>query len=539
MLFTQSMNSSKKTVLNDAIVYYHNSFPLEEIHTFNEALNPAVWNSYLKPFACVITHHHSDETILVRDHLGVEPLYYCHYLGKRLIVAQSIPEILNQLPNTPSLLQSQIDMLFSEFKVYTDETHFQGIFRVEPGYLMHFKSNGTVIKKAFWKLDPHKPLLHYDNKRDYHDHFSMLMTEAVQHSTEKQTNIAAEFSAGLDSSAIYCAAANLNINPTLFMHSAGEGKSALTYNDYYEKAFLQHYQLDTVQRIGAEHFDPIQVFSDYAALFSGPAPYLFPMFASSLHRAVAAGQHPILLSGFGGDQCVSGQLPLNFFLPELINQGKYRDAWRAIICKQSIKKMLIYAKHTHPKLYAVALDIKVMKKRLNNAFRSRNAYQPTLLHPYERMYYPSVREVECSLLQGVDSHEVRMRIESSSIVSKTLGFEYRYPLLYPKLLEYMLTVPTFEKRRDGQGRYLIRHYLSQCLPGDIFGTYRKQDGLGIVGSTFDFFQKQFEQGAYLKEFGRLPYENKVKHQHNAIEIRNTIKAYMLNAASLNLAGVNK
>lgn len=513
---------------SDGVVYHYNKRPAVVLSVFNDALNLPLWRANLKPFACAIVHLHSQEIILARDHLGIEPLYYCHHLGKTLIVGQSIPDILNQLPNTPPLLERQIHMLFSEHKYYSDETLYQGIYRVEPGHLMHFKADGTVVKTAFWQLEPHGPLLDYKDEREYLDHFSVLMNEAIFNSTENQTNIAAEFSAGLDSSAVYCAAVNINVKSKLYMHVAHPGtKSADIYNDIHEKAFVDYYQLADIMRIGADDFDPLHVLNEYASWFAGPAAYLFPMFANPLHRAVAAGLHPVLLSGFGGDQCVSGQLSLNFFLPELVHQGQYRQAWRELKGTHGMKKALIYIKHMHPGLYAQALNLKVMKRQISNALRPRMAHQSPHLHPYEHMYYPSVREAECALLQGANSHEVRMRIEDSSIVSKQMGFEYRYPLLYPKLLEFMMSVPTIQKRRDGRGRYLIRQYLAQFLPNDLFGSYRKQGGLGIVPSTFDLYQKQYEQGCYQEAFKDLPYPHLIKNKHRAIALRNNIKGFML------------
>ena len=172
-----------------------------------------------------------------------------------------------------------------------------------------------------------------------------------------------------------------------------------------------------------------------------------------------------------------------------------------------------------------------MKRHISNTLRPKSFYKSSTLHPYERMHYPSVRETECSLLQGSNSHEVRMRIEYSSIVSKKMGFEYRYPLLYPKLLEFMLSVPTKQKRRDGRGRYLIRQYLSQYLPGDLFNTYRKQDGLGIVPSTFDLYQKQYDQGCYQTAFKDLPYPHLIQDKQQPIKLRNTIKGFMLQCGS--------
>lgn len=490
--------------------------------------NVSLWREHVQPFAVVCKNPSTHEVVLIRDHLGLEPLYYGYDLNKKLIFAQTIPEILKQLPSTPPLLESQVEMLFSEHKYYSDETLYQGIYRVEPGHIMHFKSDGSVIKKAFWTLDPHVPLLEYADTRDYVDHFSSLMDESICHATKNQTNIASEFSAGLDSSAVYCAAANRHVFPKLYMHAeSSEAPSMHPYVTYYEEQFIDHFQLNDIQRIGADDFDPIEVFAQYAAWFAGPAPYLFFMFANPVHKAVSAGKHPILLSGFGGDQCVSGQVPVNFFIPELIHQGQYQQAWRELKGSNGIKKILNLAKYSHPKLYDQALKLKIAKKRLAHVGRSKIMHHVPGVHPYETMYYTSARAAECALLQGIESHEVRMRIEYSSIVSKKMGFEYRYPLLYPKLLEFMMRVPTLQKRYDGRGRYLMREYLAKYTPGNIFHDYRKKDGLGIVPSAFNVFQEKFNQGSYQSIFQDLPYEERIKSKYKPIELRNMIKGLML------------
>jgi asparagine synthase (glutamine-hydrolysing) len=520
----------------DGTLIYHDGPLPGGLSSFDEALRSIMWREHLQPFACAMVDPHSNEMLLVRDHLGIAPLYYCYYLGKTLIFGETIPAILAQLPQTPALQEHQMEALFAEHKVYSDETFYQGIYRVEPGHIMHFKSNGSIAKIAYWQLEREGSELHYQKDSDYLEHFSELMTEALQNATANHQNIAAEFSAGLDSSAVYCAATQINIHPTLYMHIAQSGtKSAEVYNSSYEKSFVDHYSLSDICRVGADGFDPIEVFKEYATWFAGPAPYLFFMFADRLSRAVSAGKHPILLSGFGGDQGVSGQIPANFFMPELIRQRKYQEAWRALSSKpvsltapvQWTKKAIHYAQYMHPALYELVMTLRQWKKRANNGFRHAAGKQSLLVHPYVKNSYTSVREAEWFLLQGPLSHEVRMRIEYSSIVSRKMGFEYRYPLLYPKLLEFILSVPYTQKRREGAGRYLIRRYLAQCLPGDIFSTYRKEEGLGIVPSTFDYYQKQVEAGRYAQEFSDLPYAHLIKHPYQPMEMRNYIKGFML------------
>ena len=181
----------------------------------------------------------------------------------------------------------------------------------------------------------------------------------------------------------------------------------------------------------------------------------------------------------------------------------------------------------HPSLYKLSMQMKMRVRDIKNSLHDKNNQIPPVAHPYQRRYYNNTREAEWFLLQGPDSHEVRMRIEYSSIVSKKMGFEYRYPLLYPKLLEFILSLPLAQKRHNGQGRYMLRRYLSQYLPGELFDKYKKNEGLGIVPSTFDIYQQNYAQGHYHHEVKRSPYANRIQHKDQRVELRNFIKGYML------------
>lgn len=507
-----------------------------DLNSFREALNDTLWRDHNHPFAFVIRNVSMNEVLLIRDHLGIATLYYCRKTSGVLIVGETIPEVLAQLPQTPPLLEKHMIQLFSEEALYSDETIYQGIYRVEPGHIMRFKPNGDVVKHPFWQLERVGPTLYYPNDQDYLDHFTQLMAESLQNCTQSHENIAAEFSAGLDSCAVYSAARRNNINPKLYMHIGKPDTEPMkNYNPSYERDFIHQYPLIDLQRVNADAFDPIQIFKEYANWFAGPAPYAFFMFANPVHRAVAAGGHPILLSGFGGDQCVSGQIPLNYFLPELIHQKKYAQAWRALTYQdpgantvlQLLNRALAYAGYMNSNFNAVIRFIKEIRHEVKTRLKGEDGQIPAALHPWHKRYHRSVREAEWFLLQGPGSHEVRMRIEYSSIVSKKMGFAYRYPLLYPKLLEFMQSLPLEQKRREGTGRWLIRRYLAQNMSTDVFSTYGKKEGMGIMPDAFNVYKQNFIQGCYQSVFKDLPYNHLIRHRNPLIELRRCIKAFML------------
>ncbi len=60
----------------------------------------------------------------------------------------------------------------------------------------------------------------YQNSQEYVETFLYALKEAIANTIPSNASIAAEFSAGLDSTAVYCAAHEHGLRPKLFMHSA-------------------------------------------------------------------------------------------------------------------------------------------------------------------------------------------------------------------------------------------------------------------------------------------------------------------------------
>lgn len=524
--------------INEALTVFGSKVqtPTAYPQDFTAALKPTTWQANFEPFAHVIVDHHTQEIVLVRDHLGVQPLYYWYQSGQ-CIFGDTIPDILQQLPSTPALNEEELTALFLECSLYSDQTFYQGIYRVEPGHIIYIKPTGQVQKKAFWQLMPEGETLYYQHEAEYLEHFSELMREAVSLATRGQTKVALEYSGGMDCSAIYCTAAEQGLRPDLIMHAPIAGSQAASYNDTVEKAFLAHYHIQNVQRITAESFDPLAVFQKYAHWFAGPAPHIFYTFANNIHQAVAKGGYPILLSGFGGDQGVSAHMPPRFVLPELLKQKEYRQAWDYLGSPispfqqplQSIRRLQALAQYTHPLAYTLQLKLRNTACRLRNVFKGAETQLSLQTEPYFTQYYPSHRAALWSLLQGPLSHEVRMRIEYSSIVSKKLGFAYRYPLLYPKLLEFFLSLPLEQKRHQGISRYLMRRYMAQYLPAHIFDQYQKQAGLHILPATWEKYQSNVKSGRYQTTFRDFPYQHLYAHFPAERRMKKDVHAYMLKA----------
>ena len=109
-----------------------------------------------------------------------------------------------------------------------------------------------------------------------------------------------------------------------------------------------------------------------------------------------------------------------------------------------------------------------------------------------------------------------------------MGFDYRYPLLHPKLLEFFLSLPLEQKRHQGVGRYMMRGYLAKVMPAVPFDTYKKKEGLNIMPATMDTFKAQWSSGLFQNEFQSLP-TSLIQDQSPHKSMIKTIQAFMLNA----------
>lgn len=486
------------------------------LSSFDEALTLKRYASLFHPFAYVIIDSASGECLLIRDHLGVQPLYYTHQ-SDRLIFGDTLTDIIENMPKKPSILESEIAQLFADSPCYTDNTLYERIYRVEPGQMVRRRANGCITKVAFWQLELEGEILEYKQDEQYVEHFSALLQESIKQATHGASSLAAEFSAGMDSTAIYGACASLGLNPPLFMHEpVSTADQTTAYNPSYERAVMTHYPSAVIHRVTAHDWDALRVLKQYAHWFSGAPPYLFEVFAQPLHQAVSSAGHHRLLSGFGGDQGVSSPVPARFIVPMLLHQKHLRDAWLATAPAPLMRRFMLLFQSAHPSLHHFTQSAKKYK---NGSVITQ--------HAYHRDYFKTLRHMEWSFLQGPNSHELRMRIEYSSLVAKKMGFDYRYPLLHPNLLAFFLSLPVSQKRHQGVGRYLMRRYLASLLPNAPFNVYQKKEGLTII-PTLDAFKAQWARGVFQDAFGSRPFKHLTQDDSSDKAMIKNIQAFMLN-----------
>ena len=107
------------------------------------------FNEFNGQFAIAIFDFKKNELTLLRDRLGVKPLYFYKTENNSILFASEIKAILKYLKKLPDYnLNKIINKISLPYKIQSvgEETFFEGIYKVPPGHFLKFKmDNGGFL----------------------------------------------------------------------------------------------------------------------------------------------------------------------------------------------------------------------------------------------------------------------------------------------------------------------------------------------------------------------------------------------------------
>lgn len=167
------------------------------IQTFNGMFAVATWDKRTRSL------------LLIRDRMGVKPLYY-YWDGKVLLFASEIKAIIaSGLVEKTIDKQSLWDYLTFRY-VPGPNTIWKNIRKLPPGHLLRFEKGGDLVEERYWECDViSEPGLHR-SEEEVDAEFAELFLDAVDlRLVASDVPVGVFLSGGLDSSAIAAAAVEL------------------------------------------------------------------------------------------------------------------------------------------------------------------------------------------------------------------------------------------------------------------------------------------------------------------------------------------
>jgi len=436
-------------------------------------------------FAFVVWDNRSKKLWIVRDRLGIKPLYY--YQDKDVFIAASeIKAILKTGLVKPELNENVLDAYFSVGYVPGPETMFRGIRKLLPGSFMLL--NGSEPRThEYWDLsDIHPSEVSFTEALEQ---IEALLEDAVRKRLMSDVPLGAFLSGGLDSSVVVALMSKMVSDPVnTFTAAYHEGDSEDAFARIVADRFkTQHHEFF----LEADNFfDSLKTLIEFAE-----EPIVEPAAISLYHIAkLARGKAIVLLSGEGGDELFGGYYlyqymtkidKLQKFLPHFLFPlfKKLGDN----VSKLKYRKYIDWLTLALPSRYQGISSYltESQKKFLYNPefFESRSDYLESCFTNY---FHRVQRKDPLSQMLYVDTKTwlVDDLLVKADKMTMAASVELRVPFLDHRLVEAAMELPSAYKINGNEGKFIIKKMAQSFLPDEI--VLRKKMGFPVP--TRDWFR---------------------------------------------------
>jgi asparagine synthase (glutamine-hydrolysing) len=449
----------------EVIVHLYEEHGLDFVHHLNGMFAIALWDENQR------------QLVLVRDRLGIKPLFYAQ-LSDRLLFGSEIKAILAE-GLQPTIDLQALSHYLSLLYIPSPHTIYREIRKLEAGHLLLYRDGQPTIRR-YWDLSPIQPLAVSRGRSDeLHAELLDLLNDAVRRRLVSDVPLGAFLSGGLDSSTVVALMRRSHNGPikTFSIGFHDPSYDELPYARLVARRFdTDHTELAVTPDV--THLVPKLVhsfdepFADSSAI---PTYYL-----SQLTR-----QHvTVALGGDGGDEVFAGYLTY--------------QADRLAQLYDHLPGLL-----TRRFLPALAHLLPVSDNKVSLDFRARRFVKYALLEPGRRHYAwkaffddnlkkavlsdDVLSSLECALdtypvfqqyYEAVSNHsplnrflytDTKVYLANDILVkvdrmSMAHSLEVRVPLLDHRVVEYMFQLPGHLKMPRLGLKHFLKETMSDILP---------------------------------------------------------------------------
>ena len=416
-----------------------------------------------------------------RDHIGARPLYYA-LPGEGIVFASAVEAVLAVPGVSHALDEAEVASHLARGPIDDSRTFFAAVRKLPPGHALcvAWTPQGSRRTRVVrWWHPEQTPLAVPASDDAYAEQLRHLYAQAVRDRLRgcEAGTVGAHLSGGLDSSSIAVyAARELKAQghpPPL----AFDWLPALEDAPPKPEHAREYALVDAVcvqEGLQVVHgalsaADVVDVLRRDGAL---PGVHIH-VNEEIVQRHAAARGVRVLLSGWGGDECVSSN-GLGHW-QHLLLSGRWRQL--AAECRDQEEAAVRFLVRIALPLVHPRLPVTLMRLRDGLPVRRRWLIDPAFARrakpPAASVWRAiGVRRTALGLLQA--GHLVD-RIEGWAASGARRGIEYRYPLLDRRLLEFALGLPPEQFRRGRWGRWLFRHAHTRMLPPEVCWNRDKSD----------------------------------------------------------------
>lgn len=441
-------------------------------------------------FAFAIWERDSDQLWLVRDRLGVKPLFYSQLPNGQLIFGSEL-KVLTAHPELPrELLPEAIEDYFAYGYVPEPKTIYRNVFKLGPGEFLHLERGKALpAPQRYWDI-PALPQPQ-GSLDELEQQLIAKLREATAIRMVADVPLGAFLSGGVDSSAVVAMMAQSSDSPVNTCSIAFDDPK-FNESDYAQK-LAERYQ--TNHRTKTLDPDDFSLLDQLARIYDEP---YADSSAMPTYRVceLAREQVTVALSGDGADEHLAGyrrymlfnnEQRLRSLLPQAI-RGPIFGILGRVYPKLDWMPQVFRAKTTFQSLardsvagyfHGVSIFKDEQRQALfSNAFKKRlngyNAIDVMRSHAKQAPYSHPLTLIQYLDMKTYLPGDILTKVDRASMAH---SLEVRSPFLDHKLIEWVFSLPPELKLKGSEGKFLLKKALEPHVPHDIM--YRRKMGFAV------------------------------------------------------------
>ena len=450
-------------------------------------------------FAFALWDARTQHLWLVRDRIGIKPLYYSIEAG-RLTFASEIKSLLTDPDERRAIDESALFHYLSFLTTPGPETLFAGIRKVPPATWMRVSADGTVRERRYWDVWDDATVLARAGEDEIAERVLHELRTSVGLRKVSDVPVGVFLSGGLDSST----------NAALF--SAGEQTPVKTFSIGYAESFRSYenelvFARQMAARVGADHHEYLIHADDIIAFLPRMVqlqdePIADPVCVPLYYVARLARENGVVVCqvGEGADELFIGY-------PSWM-EALERQRWNDWPVPRAIKRAgcatlatLGYDRTVHlewlrrgarceplfwsgAEAFTDAEKRRLLSPRLRRALGGLTSWEA--IQPIRRRF--EARAPEPTHVNWMSYVDLNLRLPELLLMrvdkmTMGVGLEGRVPFLDHEFVSLAMSIPAALKTKDNTLKYVLKKAVRGLVPDNVIA--RPKQGFGVpVGELF-------------------------------------------------------
>ncbi|MBD2015734.1 asparagine synthase (glutamine-hydrolyzing) [Microcoleus sp. FACHB-53] len=517
----------------EVILHAFEQWGIDCLHKFRGMFAIALWDTQ------------SRELWLIRDRIGIKPLYYSIHNG-RITFASEIKALLQDPDQKRAVCEEAFYHYLSFLTTPAPQTLFEGIKKLPGGCWLRVTEDGQIREHRYWDVwDYTTPLVGVSEDEIASRILAELRT-AVKLRKVSDVPVGVFLSGGIDSST----------NAALF--SEGEGGNVKTFTIGYKGEYQTyqnelHYAQTMAKEVGAEYHECLLTIDDLIDFLPQMVhlqdePIADPVCVPVYYVSKLARDNGVIVCqvGEGADELFWGYpswkilLQLQRYnalpLPQIFKKlgllglqlaGKSQTLYYELLRRGATNQPVFWS---GAEAFTEAQKQAILSPRLRQKFAHLTSWE--ILKPiYQRFETKAWEKSHLNWMTYVDLNLrlpelLLMRVDKMSM---GVSLEGRVPFLDHKVVELAMSIPEAIKTKNDTLKYILKKSVRGLIPDELID--RKKQGFGVPVYEW-FFDKLGEQARQeLNDFcSQTDFLDKVEVNRLIAQNRGAQFWYLLNFA---------